>query len=145
MKILVINGPNLNLLGTRNLETYGFDTLDQLTFWLKNTKLGKEHDFKFFQSNHEGKIIDAIHDSTQWANGILINPGALTHYSYSIRDAIEAITIPCLEVHLSNINNREVFRKKSVIKSVCINQVIGKGKISYLEGLKLLINHITKY
>jgi len=144
MKIFVINGPNLNLLGSRNLEVYGLETLDQLTVWLKNTTLGKEHDLKFFQSNHEGEIIDAIHDSIQWANGILINPGALTHYSYSIRDAIEAISIPCVEIHLSNIYNREIFRKKSVIKSVCIHQVIGKGKISYLEGLNLLINHIIK-
>ena len=138
MNILVINGPNLNLLGTREPEIYGEDTLEELMMWLQTTPSGSDHSFKFFQSNHEGEIIDTLHDERQWANGILINPGAFTHYSYAIRDAISAIQIPTVEVHFSDIHNREEFRQLSVISPVCINQISGFGKDSYIEGLKLL-------
>ena len=138
MNILVINGPNLNLLGTREPEIYGEDTLEELMMWLQTTPASTNHLFKFFQSNHEGEIIDILQDERHWANGIIINPGAFTHYSYSIRDAIAAIQIPTVEVHLSDINNREEFRKVSVIEPVCIKQIYGLGKDSYIEGLKLL-------
>ena len=138
MNILVINGPNLNLLGTREPEIYGEHTLEELMMWLQTSPIGSDHAFKFFQSNHEGDIIDTLHDERHWSDGIIINPGAFTHYSYAIRDAIAAVYIPTVEVHLSDIHNREDFRKVSVIAPVCINQISGLGKDSYIEGLKLL-------
>ncbi|MAM98268.1 MAG: 3-dehydroquinate dehydratase [Candidatus Marinimicrobia bacterium] len=138
MNILVINGPNLNLLGEREPEIYGNDTLEELMMWLETSSDGRNHNFKFYQSNHEGVLIDAIHDERQWANGMIINAGALSHYSYAIRDAISSIGIPTVEVHLSDIMERENFRKISVIKDVCVRQVYGLGKKSYLEGLKIL-------
>ena len=138
MNILIINGPNLNLLGEREPEIYGNDTLEELMMWLETSSDGRNHNFKFYQSNHEGVLIDAIHDERQWANGMIINAGALSHYSYAIRDAISSIGIPTVEVHLSDIMGREDFRKISVIKDVCVRQVYGLGKKSYLEGLKIL-------
>ena len=138
MNILVLNGPNLNLLGEREPEIYGNDTLEELMMWLETSSDGRNHKFKFYQSNHEGNLIDAIHDERQWANGMIINPGALSHYSYAIRDAISSTGIPTVEVHLSHIMDREDFRKISVIKDVCISQVFGLGKKSYLEELKIL-------
>tara|TARA_Y100000590_G_C15650718_1_gene988631 strand:- start:175 stop:597 length:423 start_codon:yes stop_codon:yes gene_type:complete len=139
MNILVINGPNLNLLGEREPKIYGSETLDELMVWLENCSKSLEHKFKFYQSNHEGEIIDILHDERHWAQGILINAGAYAHYSYAIRDALVSISIPSVEVHLSDIDARENFRKKSVLKSVCIGSVQGKGKNSYLEGLNLLL------
>tara|TARA_B100001142_G_C14342981_1_gene658730 strand:- start:3867 stop:4295 length:429 start_codon:yes stop_codon:yes gene_type:complete len=138
MNILVINGPNLNLLGERDQEIYGDNTLDELMMWLETSPEGSNHNFKFYQSNHEGVIIDSIHDERQWAQGMIINAGALSHYSYSIRDAISSAKIPTVEVHLSDIMNREDFRKTSVLKDVCVNQVYGMGKQSYIEGLRIL-------
>ena len=143
MNILVINGPNLNLLGIRETDIYGTTTLAELMIWLETSQEGIKHKFKFYQSNHEGEIIDIIHDERLWANGIIINPGAFTHYSYAIRDAISSISIPTIEVHLSDISNREEFRKKSVISEVCLEQISGKGKNSYLIGLTKLLNHIN--
>ena len=138
MNILVINGPNLNLLGERNREIYGKNTLEELMMWLETSAGGKKHSFKFYQSNHEGTIIDTIHDEREWAEGIIINAGAFTHYSYAIRDAISSVNIPTVEVHLSEIMDREDFRKISVLKDVCIKQIYGLGKNSYIEGLKIL-------
>ena len=143
MNILVINGPNLNLLGLRNPEIYGKETLDELMTWLENSPESLGQKFKFYQSNHEGDIIDIIHDEKEWTNGILINAGAFTHYSYAIRDAIEAVNLPAVEIHISDINNREEFRKESVLDEVCINQISGLGKFSYLEGVKVLINYFS--
>jgi len=140
MNILVINGPNLNLLGSRHPEIYGKDTLDDLMKWLGNTPEGIGHNFKFYQSNHEGNIIDYIHNNRDWMDGMIINAGALTHYSYAIRDAIEAIAVDTIEIHISDIKNREEFRKKSVLEDVCLSQIYGLGKYSYIEGLKILIN-----
>ena len=139
MNILVINGPNLNLLGTREPKIYGDESLEELMMWLEESTEGKKHQFKFYQSNHEGEIIDILHDERHWATGILINPGAFSHYSYAIYDAIMAINIPTIEVHISNIDKREKFRKKSVINRACKDSVSGMGKHSYLEGLKKLI------
>ena len=141
MNILVINGPNLNLLGIRETKIYGKETLEELMMWLENSTIALGHNFKFYQTNHEGEIIDTIQDERHWAKGILINPGAFTHYSYAIRDAIAAISIPTVEVHLSDIHNREEFRQVSVISPVCIEQVIGLGKDSYLKGLDILIKY----
>jgi len=139
MNILVINGPNLNLLGIREPEIYGTDTLEELMMWLENSPEGKNHSFKFYQTNHEGEIIDIIQDERQWAQGILLNPGSYTHYSYAIYDAIKAVSINTVEIHLSDISNREDFRKKSVISPACKDFVSGSGKYSYIEGLKKLI------
>ena len=144
MNILVINGPNLNLLGTRETEIYGMETLEELMMWLETNPLSSDHSFKFFQSNHEGEIIDTIHDERHWANGLLINPAALTHYSYAIRDAISSINIPTIEVHISDIHNREEFRQISVISPVCIEQVVGFGKDSYTKGLELLLKYLSR-
>ena len=138
MNILVINGPNLNLLGTREPEVYGTDTLEELMMWLENSPEAAEHAFKFYQSKHEGEIIDSIHDEREWAQGIIINPAAFTHYSYAIRDAISAVGIPTVEVHLSDIHSREEFRQRSVISAVCISQISGMGKQSYTEAIKSL-------
>ena len=142
MNILVINGPNLNLLGTREPEIYGTDTLEELMMWLETSPSGADHSFKFFQYNHEGEIIDTLHDERHWAQGVLINPAAFTHYSYAIRDAISAVEIPTVEVHLSDLRKREEFRQISVISSVCVDQVSGLGKDSYLKGLNLLLKLI---
>ena len=139
MNILVINGPNLNLLGEREPELYGTETLDELMMWLANCAECIEHDFKFYQSNHEGEIIDFIHDERHWTQGIIINPGAFTHYSYAIMDAIKSVNIPTVEVHITDLKKRDDFRKKSVIATVCIKQISGLGKHSYLEGVKELI------
>ena len=122
MKFFVINGPNLNLLGVREPELYGHETLLDIKEWLNSQKESEGHSFLWFQSNHEGEIIDHIHSGIDKADGIIINPGAFTHYSYAIRDAIESVNILTVEVHLSNIHSREDFRKTSVIKDVCIAQ-----------------------
>ena len=142
MNILVINGPNLNLLGNREPEIYGTDTLEELMMWLETSPSGTDHSFKFFQSNHEGEIIDTLHDERHWAQGVLINPAAFTHYSYAIRDAISAVKIPTVEVHLSDLRKREEFRQISVISSVCVDQVSGLGKDSYLKGLNIMLKLI---
>lgn len=141
MNIIVINGPNLNLLGEREPSIYGSESLEELMLWLEKSPTGSGHSFKFFQSNHEGEIIDFIQDERQWANGIIINPAAFTHYSYAIRDAISSVNISTVEVHLSDILSREEFRQISVIKPVCLAQISGMGKHSYIEGLKLLIEN----
>lgn len=137
-KVLVLNGPNLNLLGTREPGIYGRLTLDEINTRLDELggQLGLE--LEFFQSNHEGEIIDRIHRSAANTKGIIINPGAFTHYSLAIRDAIAAVGLPCVEVHLSNIHAREEFRKNSVIAPVCIGQVSGFGGTSYLLALRAL-------
>ena len=142
MNILVINGPNMNLLGTREPEVYGTDTLEELMMWLETNPIATDHSFKFHQSNHEGEIIDTIQDERHWANGLLINPAAFTHYSYAIRDTISSINIPAVEVHISDIQNREEFRQISVISPVCIEQVMGLGKDSYIKGLEMLLNYL---
>jgi 3-dehydroquinate dehydratase-2 len=138
MKIQVINGPNLNMLGIREPEIYGSLTLDEINHRLsrKGDELGIDLDF--FQSNHEGAIIDKIQECYGTVDGIVINPGAYTHYSIAIRDAIAAVGIQAVEVHLSDINSREDFRKISVIKSVCVKQIWGKGVDSYTEALEYL-------
>ena len=143
MNILVINGPNLNLLGSREPEIYGTDTLEELMMWLETNPISSDQSFKFYQSNHEGEIIDTIQDERQWANGLLINPAAFTHYSYAIRDTISSVNIPTVEVHLSDIHNREEFRQISVISPVCIEQVIGFGKDSYIKGLDILLKYLA--
>jgi len=142
MRILVINGPNLNMLGRRETEHYGADTLESIEQALteKSKALGCE--LAFFQSNHEGGIIDFIQDKATGADGILINPGALTHYGYSLHDALVDSGLPVVEVHLSNIHAREKWRRISVIADVAIRQIAGFKAQSYLLGLEALVDHI---
>lgn len=141
--ILVLHGPNLNLLGEREPELYGTTTLQQLNEMITQhaQKLGAE--VKIAQSNSEGTLIDFLHENRNWADGVLINPGALTHYSYSLRDGLAAIEKPAVEVHLSNIHRREPFRRVSVIAEVCISQIVGLGINSYLKGLEILVSWIN--
>lgn len=137
-RILVIHGPNLNLLGTREPHVYGSTTLAEIDAALRH--LGAELGFEVdsVQSNHEGDIIDAIHGARGRCRGILINPGAYTHYAIAIRDAIAAIDLPVVEVHLSNVHKREEFRHRSVIAPVVVGTIAGFGSDSYALGLRAL-------
>jgi 3-dehydroquinate dehydratase-2 len=133
-KILFIHGPNLNLLGKRQVKIYG--SLSQTEIFGMLESIFSDYKFTFFQSNYEGKIIDQIHNANDSMDAIIINPGAFAHYSYAIRDAIESIETPTIEVHLSNILKREDFRKISVISDVCKYTIIGKGYDGYTEAVK---------
>ncbi len=143
MKILILHGPNLNLLGTREPEVYGSMTLDDIN--KKMIELGKElgAEIKCTQSNYEGALIDALHDSRTWAGGVVFNPGGYTHTSVALRDAISAIEIPVIEVHLSNVYAREEFRHTSLVSAVCKGKVSGFGWRSYELGLRGLIDIIS--
>jgi 3-dehydroquinate dehydratase II len=139
MKIMVINGPNLNMLGVREKDIYGLDNLESIEKMVAEECKKRMHTVEFFQSNSEGAIIDNIHRAYfEKFDGIIINPGAYTHYSYAIHDAIKAVNIKTVEVHLSNIHSREEFRSKSVTASACIGQISGFGKIGYLLGIYAL-------
>lgn len=142
-KILVVNGPNLNLLGVREPGVYGSDSLEVINSEVKTRaqELGCSADF--FQSNSEGGIVDKLHGAMGVYNGIIINPGAYTHYSIAIRDAIAAIKLPAVEVHLSNVYGREEFRHISVIAPVCIGQIAGLGKIGYRLALEALMEKLA--
>ena len=141
MKILVINGPNLNMTGIRKKDVYGSETLEDINSYLADYAKSKGGELEFFQSNHEGAIIDKIHESRNFFDGAVINAGAYTHYSYAIRDAIESVMdfLPYVEVHMSDIKSREAFRANSVITDVCIKQISGFGKDSYKMGIDLLL------
>lgn len=142
MKFLVLHGPNLNLLGTREPGIYGSQTLEDINSSLKELSSELECELSFFQSNTEGGLIDAIQNAAQDCHGILINPAAYTHTSIAIRDALSAVGLPCVEVHLSNIHCRETFRHTSLIAPVAIGQICGFGRESYLLGLRALFNYV---
>jgi len=141
-KILVINGPNLNLLGRREPEIYGSMTLDEINGEIDKYSSEKGCAVEFYQSNSEGLIIDQLHSTIDNFDGIIINPGAYTHYSYAIADAILAVGLPTVEIHISDINAREEFRKISVIKPVCIKQISGLGWKGYLKAIDTLFEYL---
>ncbi len=143
-KILVLNGPNLNLTGLREPTHYGSATLDEINSALSEAASSLGIDTVFFQSNHEGDIIDYIHSAIDNFDGIILNAGAFTHYSYAIRDAIAAVSVPTVEVHMSNVHAREEFRHTSVIAPVCIGSISGFGSFSYHLALAALIERFKK-
>ncbi len=136
MRFLVINGPNLNFLGKRNPAIYGAETLEQINAYIQDSF--KDDEIEFFQSNHEGSIIDTIQADSEKFDGLVINPGAYAHYSYAIHDALEACPIPVIEVHLSNIYKREAFRRISVTAPACSAVISGQGKKGYLLAIEKL-------
>lgn len=140
--IAVIHGPNLNLLGRREPGVYGSLSLDEINGLIESHF--PEVALQFHQSNHEGEIIDHIHGAWTWADGLVINPGALTHYSIAVRDAIAAIDIPAVEVHLSNVHAREAFRQHSVIAPVCLGQIAGFGWRSYVLGVHAILGRLEE-
>lgn len=141
MKIKVINGPNLNMLGVREKNIYGKETFNDVIEYIKEEGNKRNLELSFFQSNIEGEIISEIQKCHfEGFDGIIINPGAYTHYSYGIYDALKGIDVPAVEVHLSNIHNREEFRKKSVTAGGCIGQISGFGKLGYILAMEGLIN-----
>ena len=142
MKILLLHGPNLNLLGSREPKIYGKMDLSEINKQVVDlgSKMGVE--VSCMQSNHEGVLIDALHDARDWASGVIINPGGYTHTSVALRDAIAGIGIPVVEVHLSNVYAREEFRHKSLISAVCAGKISGFGWRSYLLGLHAIVGFV---
>lgn len=138
-KALVLNGPNLNLLGRRNPEIYGSTTLAQLNERCRSWGLEVQLEVETFQSNHEGALIDRIHDAITEADALVINPGAFTHYSYALHDAIQATGLPCVEVHISNVEEREPWRRVSVIRAACVYTIYGRG----IEGYRWALRHLA--
>jgi 3-dehydroquinate dehydratase-2 len=143
IKILLIHGPNLNLLGEREPEVYGKITLAEINDRLTAAAKGRGAELRAIQSNDEGGIVDAVQEARTWAAGLLINPGAYTHYSLAIRDALAAVRLPAVEVHISNVFAREEFRHRSVIAPVCVGSVCGFGWRSYELGLTGLLDYLS--
>lgn len=142
--LLILHGPNLNLLGTREPDVYGHLTLDEIN--ARCIALGRELgvEVRCFQSNHEGALIDALHEARQWADGVVFNPGGYTHTSVALRDAITAIGLPVVEVHLSNVYAREDFRHQSLLSAVCRGKISGLGWRSYTMALRFLVELLTE-
>ena len=145
MKFLVINGPNLNLLGTREPDIYGKNGYDALVDRIQTAAAEMGAEAECFQSNHEGAIIDAIHAAMGVYDGIVINPGAYTHYSYAILDALKAVDVPAVEVHISNVHKREEFRHKSVTAAGCEGQICGLGQYGYVAAMGYLLEKLGSH
>ena len=144
MKILVINGPNLNMLGIREPDIYGRETYNSLLEKIENHCKAKSLDVEFFQSNHEGSLVDCIQEAYGRIDGIVINPGAYTHTSVAILDALKAVSIPAVEVHISEVDKREEFRQVSYVRAACTATVIGHGTDGYLEAIDILAENGAK-
>jgi 3-dehydroquinate dehydratase II len=143
-QILVLNGPNLNLLGTREPDVYGVATLDDILTDLRLVAADRGVEIRDVQSNSEGALVDALHEATNWADGVVFNPGAYTHTSVALRDAISSIGLPVVETHLSNVHAREAFRHTSMISAVCLGVVGGFGRDSYALALDGVIRHLER-
>ncbi len=141
-RVLVLHGPNLNLTGVREPEVYGRTTLAEIDRRLVEAGAAGGAEVRAYQSNHEGALIDALHEARDWADGALFNPGALTHYSYALRDAVAAVLYPVVEIHMSLPAAREPFRRRSVIAPACAGQIAGFGVRSYLLGLDAILGLI---
>jgi 3-dehydroquinate dehydratase II len=139
MTIFVVHGPNLNLLGEREPSVYGTLTLAELNLKIREHGRARGCEIRTYQSNHEGRLLDALQRARHWASGVVINPGAYGHTSYALRDCIAGIKLPTVEVHLSDVEARESFRKISAIADVCVGKISGRGPQSYLDGIDLLL------
>lgn len=142
-KILLLHGPNLNLLGTREPGIYGSTTLEDINRRVAEAGAARGVEVRPFQSNHEGALVEALHEARTWADGVIFNPGAYTHTSVALRDAIAGTGLTVVEIHLSNVHAREEFRHKSLLAPVCLGQISGFGWRSYLLGLEALLGHLA--
>jgi len=141
MNILILHGPNLNLLGEREPEIYGTQTLDDIYRLLEAEAAMFNVDLRFLQSNHEGELIDRIHADRKWLDAIIMNPGALAHYSFSLRDAVAAVAKPMVEVHISDLSQREEFRRHTVFEDLPnVRIIMGRGPQGYVNALRLLVD-----
>lgn len=138
LKVLVLHGPNLNLTGFREPDVYGKKTLEEIDDEIRSEAAKLSMEVRILQSNSEGVLIDTIQEHRRWSEAIVINPGALTHYSLSLRDALTSVRLPIIEVHLSNIHAREEFRRTSVISPVTVGQIVGVGSIGYVLALQAI-------
>ena len=144
MKILVINGPNLNMLGVREPGVYGTETYESLCNKIRDHAWRRGHSVELYHSNHEGDLVDKIQAAYGDADGIVINPGAYTHTSIALLDAVKAVGIPTVEVHISDVSKREAFRQTSYIRAACVATIMGRGTDGYLEAIDLLIERARR-